>query len=129
MACWDFEKDLAELLIALEEVAEDGGPSGQGMRPVVDLLEGGVAGPRGIRPAPISAQQLHRLLQGRGRQAEDMSAPPQRRPQPPRFRPPAGRGGRAGCTCGLLAQGAVGPACHRTGTPQKSRPESRGEPS
>ncbi|MFF4508103.1 prephenate dehydrogenase [Streptomyces sp. NPDC001401] len=48
----EVEKDLATLLIALEELAEDGGPPGPDMRPMVDLLERGVAGLRGIRPAP-----------------------------------------------------------------------------
>ncbi|WP_063895239.1 prephenate dehydrogenase [Streptomyces sp. Root369] len=48
----EVEKDLATLLIALEELAQDGGPPGPGMRPMVDLLERGVAGLRGIRPTP-----------------------------------------------------------------------------
>ncbi|MEU9330806.1 prephenate dehydrogenase [Streptomyces canus] len=48
----EVEKDLAALLTALEELAEDSGPPGPGMRPMMDLLERGVAGLRGIRPAP-----------------------------------------------------------------------------
>ncbi|MFJ1805553.1 MULTISPECIES: prephenate dehydrogenase [unclassified Streptomyces] len=51
----EVEKDLAALLIALEELAEDSGPPKPGTRPMTDLLnllERGVAGLRGIRPAP-----------------------------------------------------------------------------
>ncbi|MFF0430598.1 prephenate dehydrogenase [Streptomyces sp. NPDC004327] len=48
----EVEKDLAALLVTLEGLAEGDGPADPDVRPVVDLLERGAEGLRGIRPAP-----------------------------------------------------------------------------
>lgn len=58
----EVERDLAALLSALEDLAEEGRPRGPSMRRIVDLLERGATGLHGIQPAASRRFAGRRLL-------------------------------------------------------------------